>query len=88
MTANKNGEAPEAWLLRRLLRFTQLRRPTGGGYNMTLLTTIPHASTAVYSQISKHSGLLTLLDYALYHSHSRLWISAIQMLLARRGGQG
>jgi hypothetical protein len=55
---------------------------------MTLLTTIPHASTAVYSQISKHSGLLTLLDYALHHSHSRLWISAIQMLLARKGGQG
>jgi hypothetical protein len=32
------------------------------------------------------TGLYSLLRYAQSHSHSRFWVGAIQMILARRGG--
>jgi hypothetical protein len=53
---------------------------------MSLLNSIPHPSTAVYSQLSKRSALLSLLTYAKSHRHSRLWVGAIHMILARTEG--
>jgi hypothetical protein len=50
------------------------------------MRSLPYRNTPVYHE--RIAALLILLDYACQHSHSRLWISAIQVILARRGGQG
>jgi hypothetical protein len=43
--------------------------------------TVPYFADPVYRQ----HGLLSLLDYATTHPHSRQWISAILRMLSREG---
>jgi hypothetical protein len=44
---------------------------------------IPHSGKSAFPNMQ---GLLILLEYARSHRHSRLWVGAIQMILARTEG--
>jgi hypothetical protein len=45
---------------------------------------LSYRNTPVYHE--RIAALLILLDYACQHSHSRLWIGAIHVILARTEG--
>lgn len=51
---------------------------------------LPHQSADVYQEktdliTNRIAGLLSLLDYAHLHPHSRHWIGTIRTILAREG---
>ena len=45
---------------------------------------LSYRKTPVYHE--RLAGLLSLLNYARLHQHSRLWIGAIHVILARTEG--
>jgi hypothetical protein len=47
-------------------------------------SSIPSRPNPVHLQKAK---LLALLDYAMLHPHSRMWIGPLTRLLARKGAQ-
>jgi hypothetical protein len=76
--------------LRRGLRDGESRSPQVCSGDVTALWgtmtnfNVSHRNSPVST--NRTAGLYSLLRYSQSHSHSRLWIGAIQMILARRGG--